>query len=238
MHTQNHIYYHDEQALHAHVAFDNTTSSKRPAVLVFHDWSGRNKFACHQAEQFANMGYVGFAADLYGDGKLGTTNDEKQRLMAPLMNDRLRLFGRLFAALDALDAFPEVDATRVAAIGFCFGGLCALDLARTGADIAGVVSFHGLLKPPHPRPKESIHAKVLALHGFDDPMVPPQDVTAFCHEMTEAHADWQMHMYGQTTHAFTNPEANDPVLGTRYSPKAKHRSFQAMTNFLTEIFAP
>ncbi|MDF1683407.1 MAG: dienelactone hydrolase family protein [Legionellaceae bacterium] len=237
MHTQNHIYYHDDQALHAHVAFDNTTQSKRPAVLVFHDWSGRNEFACVKAEQFAEMGYVGFAADLYGAGVIGTTNDEKQALMAPLMNDRLRLFGRLFAALDALAAFPEVDETRVAAVGYCFGGLCALDLARTGASISGVVSFHGLLKAPNPRPKESIHAKVLALHGFDDPMVPPEDVTAFCHEMTEAHADWQMHMYGQTTHAFTNPEANDPILGTRYSAKAEHRSFQAMTHFLTEIFA-
>ena len=153
------------------------------------------------------------------------------------MDNRLLLFGRLLATLDALAAFPEVDETRVAAMGYCFGGLCALDLARTGASISGVVSFHGLLKPPSPRPKESIHAKVLALHGYDDPMVPPEDVHAFCLEMNNAHADWQMHMYGHTTHAFTNPEANDPILGTRYSPTAEHRSHQSMTHFLTEIFS-
>jgi dienelactone hydrolase len=237
MHTHNHIYHHDDQALHGHVAFDNTTTSKRPAVIVFHDWSGRNEFACVKAEQLAEMGYVGFAADLYGDGIVGTTDDEKKALMEPLLDNRLLLFGRLFAALSTLAELPEVDETRIAAIGYCFGGLCALDLARTGISISGVVSFHGLLKPPIPHPEETIHAKVLALHGFDDPMVPPEDVTAFSHEMTASHADWQMHMYGNTTHAFTNPEANDPILGTRYSAKAEHRSFQAMTNFLTEIFA-
>ena len=205
-------------------------------MLVFHDWSGRNAFALKQAQLLAKMGYVGFAADLYGDGRVGETTDEKKTLIMPLMTHRNRLMKKIQASFDALLAQPEVDATRTAAIGFCFGGLCALDLARSGAALSGIVSFHGLLNRPENTPINPISSDILILHGYDDPMVPPEQVQAFCDEMTEAGPDWQLHMYGKTTHAFTNPDANDPVLGTKYNALASHRAFQSMTNFLADLF--
>ena len=236
MHTETHIYHHNEQALHGHLAYDNKTQKKRPGVLVFHDWSGCNDFAKKQAESLAKMGYVGFAADLYGDGRVGKIVDEKKALMTPLIEDRAYLLTRIKSAFDALCALPEVDNTQIAAIGFCFGGLCALDLARSGAALSGLVSFHGILSREDKTPIIPIQSKLLVLHGYNDPMVPPEQVQTFCEEMTEANADWQLHMYGQTFHSFTNPEANDPVLGTKYNPLTSHRAFQSMTNFLTDLF--
>lgn len=237
MHTSNYIYHHGEQELHGFLAYDDSHDRQRPAVLVAHDWSGRNNFACEKAEMLAKMGYLGFALDMYGHGRLGDTTDEKMGLMEPLANDRLLLRDRINAAFDAVIAMPEVDNSRVAAIGFCFGGLCVLDLARSGVPLKGVVSFHGLLHKPkelHPHP---ISAKILALHGYDDPMVRPEQVNEFCQEMTDAHVDWQVHLYGHTQHAFTNPEAHDMQLGTIYNPVAERRALKAMENFLQEIFA-
>ncbi len=236
MYTSNHIYHNNKQALHGYLAYDNTIQKKRPGILVFHDWSGRNDFALKQAEALAQMGYVGFAADLYGNGRVGETTDEKKALMTPLLTDRTHLLKQIQVSFDALLAQPEVDSTRTAAIGFCFGGLCALDLARSGAALSGIVSFHGLLNRPDNTPIRPITSKILVLHGYDDPMVSPNQVQSFCDEMTEAEADWQLHMYGKTTHAFTNPDANDPVLGTKYHALASHRAFQSMTNFLTDLF--
>jgi dienelactone hydrolase len=235
MHTSEHIYHHGEQALHGYLAFDNTIEKKRPGVLVFHDWSGRNTFASEQALALANMGYIGFAADLYGDGRVGETTDEKQALMTPLIENRAYLLERINAAFNALLAQPNVDPTRTAAIGFCFGGLCALDLVRSGAELSGMVSFHGLLNRPKNTPITAISSQLLVLHGYDDPMVPPEQVQTFCDEMTEAKANWQLNMYGQTSHAFTNPDANDPVLGTKYNPSTSHRAFQSMTHFLANV---
>jgi dienelactone hydrolase len=130
---------------------------------------------------------------------------------------------------------PEVDPRRIAAMGFCFGGLCVLDLARSGADLRGVVSFHGLLTPPEPHPQYTILAKVLVLHGFDDPMAPPEQVVALGLELTEAGADWQIHAYGNTLHAFTNPRANDPGFGTVYNETADRRSWRSLREFLAEV---
>jgi len=237
MHASNYVYHDGEQELYGYLAYDEPKDKPRPAVLVVHDWTGRNDFACQKAELLAEMGYIGFAADMYGLGRLGETVDEKQALMQPLVNDRRLLRGRINAALDALVGMAEVDNQRIAVIGFCFGGLCALDLARSGANIAGVVSFHGLLNKPKELANHAIKARVLVLHGYDDPMVPPEQVNAFCKEMTEAKVDWQVHMYGHTQHAFTNPNAHDKNLGTIYNPKAEHRSWRAMTDFLQELFA-
>ena len=237
MHTSNYIYHHGELELHVYLAYNDDQEKQRPAVLVVHDWTGRNAFACQKAEMLAKMGYVGFAVDMYGHGRLGATIDEKQALMQPLANDRRLLRARIRAALDALITMDEVDNNRIAVIGFCFGGLCALDLARSGADIVGAVSFHGLLAKPDGLAQHEIKAKVLVLHGYDDPMVAPKQVNTFCQEMTDAGVDWQVHMYGQTQHAFTNPEAHDNALGLIYNVQAEHRSLQAMTNFLHEVFA-
>lgn len=236
MHISNYIYYHVEQELHGHLAYDDLEDAPRPAVLVVHDWSGRNDFACQKAEMLAKMGYLGFAVDMYGRGRLGETVDEKQALMMPLVNDRRLLRARIRAALDAIIAMPEVDNDRVAVMGFCFGGLCALDLARSGADIAGAISFHGILNKPDELAIHPIKAKVLVLHGYDDPMVSPAQIKLFCQEMDEAGVDWQVHMYGRTQHAFTNPHAHDKTSGTIYNAVAARRSMQAMTDFLEELF--
>lgn len=237
MHTSNYLYHHGEQELHGFLAYDDRNDQPRPAVLVAHDWTGRNDFACEKAKMLADMGYVGFALDMYGHGRLGESTNEKMGLMQPLANDRLLLRARIRAAFDALIAMPEVDYTRIAVIGFCFGGLCALDLARSGAELKGVVSFHGLLDKPKELPNKTIHAKILALHGYDDPMVKPEQVNEFCQEMTQAKVDWQVHMYGHTQHAFSNPQAHDTQLGTVYNAKAERRALQSMKNFLQEVFA-
>jgi dienelactone hydrolase len=237
MHTSNYIYNHGEQELYGFLAYDDQTDQQRPAVLIAHDWTGRTPFACEKAEMLAKMGYVGFALDMYGQGRLGSCTHEKKGLMEPLANDRLLLRDRIRAAFDAVIGMPEVDTSRVAAIGFCFGGLCVLDLARSGAELKGVVSIHGLLSKPKELANEEIKAKVLALHGYDDPLVNPEQVQEFCAEMTEAKVDWQVYMYGNTQHAFTNPQAHDTQLGLIYSPKAERRALKAMTIFLQEIFA-
>lgn len=237
MHASNYIYHHHEQELHGFLAYNDSTDVPRPAVLVAHDWSGRGEFVCNKAKLLADMGYVGFALDAYGQGRMGVTTDEKKALMDPLINDRQLLAQRLYAAYDAVIAMPEVDSSRVAIIGFCFGGLCALDLARLGVDLKGAVSFHGLLSKPSYLKVEQIRAKILTLHGYDDPMVPPAAVNEFCHEMTQAHADWQMHMYGHVQHAFTNPQAQDKHAGLMFNELAAQRSWQSMTQFLQEIFS-
>lgn len=212
------------------------TDSNRPLVIIAHDWTGRNSFACQKAERLAELGYVGFAIDMYGDAKLGKTKEEKSNLIQPFVHDRSLLLQRLMAGLTAAKTLPHVDTHKTAAIGFCFGGLCVLDLARSGIDISGVVSFHGLLNAPENLTKPDIKAKVLALHGYDDPMVSPQQVMQFCDEMTARKANWELTMYGNTVHAFTNPEANDPDFGTVYNHLADSRSWIAMKNFFTEIF--
>lgn len=237
MHTSNYLYHHGEQELHGFLAYDDSTDKPRPAVLVVHDWSGRNDFACEKAQMLAEMGYLGFAVDMYGNGRLGASTHEKNALMEPLIHDRRMLRDRIRAAFDALIAMSEVDINRIAVIGFCFGGLCALDLARSGAELKGVVSFHGLLNKPKELPNDTIHAKVLALHGYEDPMVQPEQVNEFCLEMTMAKVDWQVHVYGNTQHGFTNPHAHDTPAGIIYNAKAERRALQAMRNFLQEVLA-
>ncbi|MDP3706084.1 MAG: dienelactone hydrolase family protein [Legionellaceae bacterium] len=237
MHTSNYIYHHGEHELHGYLSYDDQVFTPKPAVIVVHDWSGRNDFACQKADLIAKLGYIGFAVDMYGQGRLGETNDEKQALMHPLVHDRLLLRTRIQAALDALITMDEVDNDRIAIMGFCFGGLCALDLARSGAPIVGAVSFHGVLQQATDLPNLPIQAKILALHGYSDPMATPDQVTIFCKEMTDAGADWQMHMYGQVQHSFTNPHAHDVSSGLVYNAQASRRSLQALTNFLEEIFA-
>lgn len=219
-------------------AYDETVGSrdKKPLVLVAHDWSGCNDFAKEKAKKLASLGYVGFAIDMFGQGRNGKTKEEKSALIEPLLSQRSLLRQRIEAALAAGKTLPCVDPQKIAAIGFCFGGLCVLDLARAGADVCGVVSFHGLLNAPQSGVDAEIQAKVLALHGYDDPMVPPSQVQTFAAEMTQAKADWQIHMYGNTVHAFTNPEAHDPAFGTVYASLADHRSWQAMRDFFAEIF--
>ncbi|QJD30207.1 dienelactone hydrolase family protein [Methylococcus geothermalis] len=233
--TRDIDYRHADTLLSGFLVYDDDLSLPRPAVLISHAWGGRDEFVCNKARRLAELGYVAFALDMYGKGVLGEGPEQNARLMQPFVSDRGLLQARIIAALDTLRALPEVDPARIAAMGFCFGGLCVLDLARTGADLRGVISFHGLFTPPGNTAGRKIRAKVLVLHGYDDPMAPPDQVIALGRELTEAGADWQIHMYGHTRHAFTNPLANDPAFGTVYDPVADRRSWQAMQNFLTEV---
>lgn len=154
--------------------------------------------------------------------------------MSPLASDRTLLRRRINAALQAVRQLPNVDASRIAAMGYCFGGMCVLELARSGADIRGVISVHGIFAPGKIA-NESITAKVLCLHGHNDPMVPPEQVLAFETEMTQAGVDWQVHVYGGTMHAFTNPKANNPGFGTVYNEVAADRAYRSIADFLIEI---
>ena len=231
------IDYNDGSAeLEAFVACEETDSPK-PLVLVVHDWSGRREFACKAAERVAGMGYVGMAVDMYGKGVFGSDGDVElnSSLMDPFASDRAMLRDRIRAALEAGRNLSQVDASKVAAMGYCFGGMCVLELARSGADVAGVISIHGIFSPGD-IPNKEIKAKILCLHGHEDPMVPPDQVLAFETEMTKAGADWQVHAYGNTMHAFTNPAANNPDFGTMYDEVAERRTYQALANFLDEIF--
>ena len=222
--------------LEGRVAWDDRISGPRPGVLVAHAWGGRSDFEDGKADELAGQGYAAFALDLYGKDVRGSSPEENAGLMQPFLDDRAMLQQRLRASLAAMREQPEVDAERVAAIGFCFGGLCVLDIARTGDDIAGVVSIHGLFGPPGNTSDNRVSAKVLALHGWDDPMAPPDQVNALAGELTAMGADWQLHAFGNTMHAFTNPAANAPDMGTVYSAAADKRSALAIKNFLDELF--
>ncbi|HLU68295.1 MAG TPA: dienelactone hydrolase family protein [Kofleriaceae bacterium] len=233
MHTEKIRYRDGEVELEGHLALPAFDSAVRPAVLVCHAYAGQSDIERAKAEALAGLGYVGFAIDLYGPGVLGGTPEECNRLMAPFLDDRAMLRRRLLAGLEAVRGHERVDTSRVAAIGFCFGGLCALDLARSGADLRGVVAFHGLLQGSG-LPPETIRARVLALHGWSDPLATPEQVLAFASEMTEAGVDWQLHAYGRTAHAFTNPRARFPDKGLVYDAAADRRSWQSMKSFLAE----
>lgn len=218
-------------------AFDDALEGRRPAVMISHAWGGRDAFVEDKAKRLAELGYFGFALDMYGRGVLGSSPEDNAKLMQPFMDDRAMLQQRISAAYHTTSLLPWVDDSKIAAIGFCFGGLCVLDLARTGAPLSGVVSFHGLLSPPGNTAAKPIKAKVLVLHGNDDPMAPQEQVLALQQELTQAGADWQLHSYGNTLHAFTNPVANNPDFGTVYQPDADRRSWASMQNFLQDIFS-
>jgi dienelactone hydrolase len=218
------------------MAWDDTSHESRPGVLISHAWGGRSDVEDRKAVELAELGYVGFAIDLYGKGVRGSNPVENAALMQPLLDDRVSLQQRMQLALSQCRKQKEIDATRVAAMGFCFGGLCVLDLARSGADVIGVASFHGLFVPPGNTAENKITAKILVLHGWDDKLATPDQVVALAEELTAAGSDWQIHGYGHTVHAFSNPNANDPDNGNVYSPEADRRSWQNLQLFLAELF--
>jgi len=233
------IEYQDGEAvLEGYLAYDEDATEQRPAVLIAHDWTGRRDFACAGAERIAELGYIGFAVDIYGKGVFGKEGDTEgnSALMMPFVNDREKLRRRMLAGLAALRSQPAVDPDNVAVMGYCFGGMAALELARAGADIEGAISVHGLLGQGDTGNKK-IHASVLCLHGHDDPMVSPEQLLAFETEMSNAKVDWQVHVYGGTKHAFTNPAANNPDFGTVFSEKANRRAEHAIASYLNEIFS-
>lgn len=218
------------------VALVDEGAAARPGVLLFPNVLGIKDADVAYAEKVAGLGYHVLVADVFGQGNRATRADpDPARFMNLLNADRALLRARVNAALATLKALPEVDAARTAAIGFCFGGKCVLDLARSGADISGGVSFHGVYDAP-PFPHATIGAKLLICHGWDDPIAPPEATVGLAKELTEAGCDWQIHAYGRTGHAFTDHAVNMPEKGLAYSPDADRRSFRAMADFLRELF--
>ena len=218
------------------LAYDDAAAGPRPGVLVLPNVIGRKAFDDLKAERLAALGIVGLAVDLFGQGKRPGP-DNRTEYMDFLNADRPLLRDRLHAALALLKAAPQVDPARTAAIGFCFGGKCALDLARSGADLLGVVSFHGVYDRPPYDNVIPIRPKVLVLHGWRDPIAPPDATVALGEELSRGGADWQIHMYGEAGHGFADPAANAPERGVAYEPKADRRSWRAMEDFLEEIFS-
>ncbi len=220
------------------MAWDEARAGRRPGVLIVHQFMGLSDHERERAERLAALGYVGFAADVYGKGHRPATPQEAMAMTARLRGDRPLLRARVRAALDALRADDLVDASRMAAIGFCFGGTAVLELARSGADLAGVVSFHGGLGSPEPDAGRDIKGKVLVLHGADDPTISAENIAAFQQEMRSGGVDWQMVYYGGAVHGFTQKAAGtDPSRRVAYDERADRRSWQAMRDFFGEIFA-
>ncbi|MDC0720417.1 dienelactone hydrolase family protein [Nannocystis bainbridge] len=223
----------------AYVAHDGATGRPRPCVVLAHAWDGQNGSIRARAEEFAAQGRVAFALDLYGKGVRGEETGDNARLMMPLLNDRGHLRDRLVAGVAAARQHPLVDPDRLVVIGWCFGGLCALDAARCNAGgVRGVVSIHGVLKPPGFAEQPRITAKILVLHGWEDPVAPPEDVLVLARELTAARADWQLHAYGHAMHAFTFPGAQMPERGLQYDADAARRAQQAIDGFLAEVLGP
>ncbi len=235
--TQTVEYRQGDAVLEGYLAYDSSQTGKRPGVLVVHEWKGLDDYAKQRTEQLARMGYVAFAADIYGKGIRPQTPEEARTQATLYRTNRVLLRERVNAALTELKKQPQTDSDRVAAIGYCFGGTTVLELARSGADVDGVVSFHGGLDSPNPSDGQNIKAKVLVLHGADDPLVSKEEITAFEEEMRKGKVDWQMINYGGTVHSFTNPKAgNDPSKGSAYNAESDRRSFEAMKLFFEEIF--
>ena len=234
MNTEEITYQYEDKNYVGFVAYPEKELA--PLVLIAHTWAGRDSFVEEKAKELAELGYVAMAVDMYGDGKVGSSTEENQSLMTPLVENRDHLKGVIKAAFTSGKSLKGVDVNKVAAIGYCFGGLVVLDLARSGTELNGVVSFHGLLMGSEIA-KDGIRSKILVLHGERDPMVPLDMVDEFQKEMTQANADWQLHSYGNTYHAFTNPEANDASLGTQFNKDSNNRSWKSMNNFFDEIFS-
>ena len=230
-------YKQGDTVLEGYLAYDASTTGKRPGVLIVHQWKGLSDFEKKRAEMLAKLGYNVFALDIYGKGVRPTENGQAAIEAGKYKKDRALLRARAQAGLAVLQKHELTDGKRVAAIGYCFGGTTVIELARTGADIAGVVSFHGGLDSPHPEDGKNIKCKVLALHGADDPFVPAKDLAAFEDEMREAKVDWQLVKYGGAVHSFTDWNATDLHLaGAAYNEKADHRSWEEMKHFFGEIF--
>lgn len=241
MHTENISYSIGNVDLKGYFVYQNKFQEKRPAVIVAHAWYGQDLFARNKAHALAELGYVGFAADVYGE--IAHNDDEAIALMGPLFLKRSLLLERIKAGYQQVASHPMVDPKRIGGIGFCFGGLTIIELFRSGVPLRGVVSFHGALGDERGNVKaetlpiaENIKGSILILHGHDDPLVSQQALSSIQEELTKAKIDWQLHIYGNTSHAFTNPEANNRQMGLIYNEKADKRSWESMRNFFDEIF--
>ncbi len=228
-------YRHRDDLLSGYLAYDHSIQGKRPGILVVHCFRGLRDFVKERTERLASLGYVAFALDMYGF--IPQDDQEAFALAKSFSEDRPLMRSRALAGLDVLRANPLTDLNRIGAIGYCFGGCVVLELARSGAEIAGVVGFHAILDTPNREEAKKIKGKVLILHGADDPLVPTDQVLAFQEEMRKANVDWQMVYYGGAIHAFTMPEVGtDYSKPAAYHEKADKRSWEAMKIFFREVF--
>ncbi len=226
-----------DKTFRGYLAYDSSKTEKRPGVLVVHEWWGLNDYAKSRAKQLAEMGYVAFAVDMFGEGKTTTDASVARQMASEVYSDPEIAKARSDAALALLKARPEVDPERTAAIGYCFGGAVVLGMARNGADLKGVVSFHGSLGTQTPAKPGVVKARVLVCHGADDPLVPEKQVTDFMKEMRDAGVNWQMIFYGGAVHTFTNPDAGKAgIQGVAYDRDADVASWHAMKGFFEDIF--
>jgi dienelactone hydrolase len=235
--TRDVEYRHGSAVLLGYMAWDDAVEGKRPGVLIVHQWMGLTDYEKGRARQLAGLGYVAFALDMYGKDTRPKDVQEAAKLAGIYSSDRALMRARARAGLDTLMASELCDARRVVAMGYCFGGGCALELARSGAPLVGTVSFHGVLETPNPEDARNIRGSVLVCHGADDPFVPAEQVLAFEDEMRRAKVDWELNIYGNAVHSFTQPGAgNDPSRGAAYNEKADRRSWEAMQAFFNEVF--
>ncbi len=234
--TQTVEYRHGKTTLEGYLAYDDANIGTRPGILVAHEWTGLGEYAKMRANMLAEMGYVAFAVDMNGKGIRAKDHAEAAKLSGIYRSDRKLMRERILAGLDELRKNKFVDQKMIAAVGYCFGGTSALELARSGADIKGVVSFHGGLDTPTPNDAKNIKGKILVCQGANDNFT-SAGIAGFEDEMRKAGVDWQMNTYANAVHSFTVREAGlDPSKGMAYNEKADARSWQAMKNFFAEIF--
>ena len=230
------LYRDGSKVLQGYVAYDNALKGKRPGVMIVHEWTGINDYIKERARKVAALGYVAFAADIYGRDSRPKNYEDAERVSSKYKRDIKLLRGRLRAGLERLRQFPEVDPHRIAAIGYSFGGMAVLELARTGADLRGVISVYGSLYPDE-NGSSNIKTRVLVLHGGDDPFVSPEKVLRLWRELQSAGVKWEIHIYGGAVHSFTNPSSgNDPSVGVAYNPYADRHSWKLIREFLSEVF--
>ena len=213
-------------------------SAKRPGVLLIHEWWGHNEYIEKRARDYAALGYIAFAADMYGSGILTGSPAEATKLSKPFYEDRKLFRSHAKAALEQLKKDSRVDVTKLAALGYCFGGTAVLELARSGAEIGGVMSFHAGFATPNAADMKNFKGRVIAFTGAEDPMVPAAERTAFQDELRASGVDWQVVEFGGAVHAFTNPEADGfNIPGVKYNALADKRSFAMSKDFLFELFS-
>jgi dienelactone hydrolase len=229
-------YKHGDVVLEGYVAYNDANDGKRPGVLVVHEWTGLGDYTRSRCHQLAELGYVAFAVDMYGKGIRPQTTQEAAEQAGKYRSDRQLMRERVNAGLDELRRNPMCDTSRIAAIGYCFGGGTVLELARSGSHVEGVVSFHGNLDTPDPGDAENIRSQVLVCHGADDPHVPWDQVVDFHDEMSNAGVDYRLIAYGGAVHSFTNPKSgDDPSTGVAYDADADRRSWAHMQLFFDEV---
>lgn len=238
LHTEVVEYRHGATVLEGYLAYDDAQQTTRPGVLIVHEWKGLNEYAKRRARQLVPLGYIALALDMYGKGVVAQSHEEAAKLSGVYRNDRQLMRERAKAGLEVLRGHPLADASRLAAIGYCFGGTTVLELARGGEPLRGVASFHGGLGTPHPEDARQITGKVLVLHGAEDPHVTPEDVAAFEREMRAAGIDYRLITYAGAVHSFTVAEAgDDPSKGLAYNAEADRKSWQALQSFLQEVLS-